>query len=153
RELLRHLEDDVDRSVEHQAMFALLRAKPTSLLLEALRNAGKPALRRRALMILDQLPGSPLVAADVLPLLDSSDLELARIAATVASKHKDWMPDVSEHFSSKLKNSHASSDLLLLLDVAVKPWLSEPSVRQLASCLAESGDTACQRTAWLLLAA
>jgi putative heme-binding domain-containing protein len=41
----------------------------------------------------------------------------------------------------------------LLLEAAVKPWLAEPCVRELASCLAESAEAARQRTAWRLFTA
>ena len=153
RALLRRLEGDLDHSVEHQIMFALLRANQASPLLEALSNARKPALRRRALVVLDQLPDKPLAAADVLPLLDSRDPPLAGTAASVASKHKDWMPAVIGHFSSRLKEASLSPDSLSQLEAAVKPWLAEPSVRELVSCMAESADAARQGTVWRILAA
>jgi hypothetical protein len=131
--LLRRLEGDMDRSVEHQMMFALMRANPAAALVDALRHSRKPALQRRALAILDQVPGTPLTAVDVLPLLDSHDSALAAAAGGVASKHRDWMPDITGHFSSKLKGTGLSPGWLSLLETAVKPWLAEPSVRELAS--------------------
>jgi putative heme-binding domain-containing protein len=152
RSLLQRLEGDVDRSVEHQLMFALLHARQAAPLLEALRNSQKPALRRRALVMLDQLPGTTLAANDVLPLLDSPDLPLAKTAASVASKHRDWMSAVAGYYSTRLKESHSSPDSLALLEAAMKPWLGESSVRDVASCLAESADAERQRTAWRILA-
>jgi hypothetical protein len=71
------LEGEVDRSIEHQAMFALVHAGQTAPLVEALRHSHKPALQRRALVMLDQLPKSPLSVTDVLPLIGSRDAALA----------------------------------------------------------------------------
>src|SRR5262249_40441929 len=116
------------------------------------RSSRKSELRRRVLSILDQLPDTPLEVKDVLPLLDSPDPALASAAAAVASRHRDWISAVTASFSSRLKESNISGDSLQLLEAAVKPWLAEPSVRDLASCLAESSDAERQQTAWRLLA-
>src|SRR5207237_9830556 len=43
-------------------------------------------------------------------------------------------------------------DSLALFEAAVKPWLTEPSVAELASILAESTDVERQRSAWRILA-
>src|SRR6185295_6826951 len=75
--LLRRLDGDVDPSVEHQAMYALIHAGQAAALFTALGSIHKPALQRRALAILDQMPSSELSAASVLPLLDASDAALA----------------------------------------------------------------------------
>ena len=150
--LLKRLEGDVDPSVEHQAMFALLHAGQAAPLVEALRNSHNPALQRRALGMLDQLPHSPLSVMDVLPLLESHDSALARTAAAVAGKHQDWMAAVTAYFSAELKQGKVSSASLTLLEAAVKPWLAETSVVELVSVLAESSDAACRRSAWRILA-
>ena len=150
--LLRRLEQDLDRCVEHQVMFALQRGGQTALLVEALHRSTKPILSRRLLALLDQAPSSPLKAADLLALLDSPDAALARSAAVIASRHKDWMPAIADHFSARLKNPQFSSDALGLLETAVKPWLGEFSVRALVTSLAESSDAERQRTAWRLFA-
>jgi putative membrane-bound dehydrogenase-like protein len=153
RALLRRLEQDLDRCVEHQVMFALQRAGQTAPLVEALHRSQKPILSRRLLAILDQPPNSSLAAADLLPLLDSPDATLARAAAVVASRHKDWMPTVAGHFSTALTSAKLPADSLGLLETAVKPWLGEPAVRELVSTLVESTEAERQRTAWRLLAA
>jgi putative membrane-bound dehydrogenase-like protein len=151
--LLRQLEGDIDESVEHQVMFTLVRSAGTKQLVEALRNSIKPALQRRVFAILDQLPESPLSVADALPLLDSQDAALAHTTAIVAAKHRDWAPAVVEHFSAGIKHGSLSSDSLSLLEIAVKPWLAEPSARELVSVLAESAMGSYQRAAWRILAA
>jgi putative heme-binding domain-containing protein len=133
-------------------MFALLRAAETAPLIEALRHSTKPALQRRVLAILDQLPKSPLSAADALPLLESRDPALALTAATVTAKHRDWIPAMTARFCVGMKQGSLSSNSLALLEVAVKPWFDEPSVRELVPVLAESADGSYQRAAWRILA-
>ncbi len=151
--LLHRLESDIDRSVEHQIMFALLHADEPAPLLTALHNARNPALQRRVLAILDQLPDTTLTVLDVLPLLDSDDAAVASTAAVVVSKHKDWMPALIANFSLKLKRGSLSPDSLTLLETAVKPWPAEASVRDLIAALVDSSDPEGQRTAWRILAA
>ncbi len=150
--LLRRLEADVDRSVEHQVMFALLRAGQAAPLLEALRNGHQPTRQRRVLVLLDQLPESPLSVTEVLPLLDSRDSALARTAAAVAAKHPEWMTAVAGSFSAALKQGKAAPDLLALMESAMKSWLTNTSVRELVSTLAGSTDAGYQRSAWRMIA-
>ena len=151
--LLRRLEGDVDRAVEHQAMFALIRANQPAPLREALRASSQPALQRRALVILDQLPDSPLAAADVLPLLDAKDDALAHKAASVAAGRQDWVAATSEHFAKWLASGQDSAERLAVLEEAVKLSLGEGAARDLVTTLVESPDHARQRTAWSLIAA
>ncbi|HEY2951318.1 MAG TPA: hypothetical protein VGK40_01980, partial [Verrucomicrobiae bacterium] len=70
----------------------------------------------------------------------------------VAAKHRDWMPAVTERFSAELKQGSLSSNSLALLEIAVKPWFAETSVRDLVSVLAESAGSSQQRTAWRIIA-
>src|SRR5262249_37226969 len=145
RVLLQRLGADIDGSVEHQLMFALIRANQAAPLTEAMRDARRPMLQRRALAVLDQLPHSALCGADVLPLLDSPDSALAEAAATVAAKHKDWMPALTARFAAKLNSGGLSADELRLLETAIKPCLSERCVRELVAPLAENSDPECQQ--------
>ena len=151
--LLRRLDGDVDRAVEHQTMYALIRANQPAPLREALHANNQPALQRRALVILDQLPDSPLAATDVLPLLDAKDDALAQKAAAVAAGHQDWAGATAEHFAQWLSNGPDSAERLSVLELAIQPWLGEKAARDLVTTLIESPDHARQRTAWSLIAA
>ena len=150
--LLERLEGDMDPAVEHQVMFALLHAKQPRRLLDVLRTARHPALRRRALVIASQCPDAPLAAADVLPLFVAPDPAVASTAAKVISQHRDWMPALTARFSSSLEQDDFSPAALSLLETTVKPWLAEGSVRELVSSLAGSAEAARQRAAWRMLA-
>lgn len=150
--LLERLEGKVDEAVEHQVMFALLRADDTAPLVEALRNPAKPDLQRRMLSVLDQSLKTPLTVADVLPLLHSRDAALASAAAAVAAKHRNWMTALTAGLSADLKQRNLSSNSLALLEIAVKRWFAEPCVRDLVSALAGSAIDSQQRAAWRILA-
>ena len=151
--LLQRLAGAVDRAVEHQAMDALIRANQPAPLLAALRASGQPALQRRVLVMLDQLPNAPLAAADVLPVLEAKDDALARQAADLVARHQDWVPAAAAHFARWIEDDGGSFAQLGLLERAVQPWLSESSVRGVVTSLIESSAAAKQRTAWRLIAA
>ena len=151
--LLRLLEGEVDRSVEHQAMDALLRADRPEPLLDALRGKAAPPLQRRVLRLLDQMPKSPLAANDVLPLLDATDPALARSAAEVLAKRRDWISPAVAHFAGWLEKGSGPPASLFLIETATKPWLTEPAVREMVSSLLKSSDLEQRRTAWRLIAA
>ena len=110
-------------------MDALRRAGEPEPLLEALSAGWKPALQRRALAILDQMPDSPLSASQVVPLLGESDDALARKAAEVISRRRDWVPAAAAASPKCRKIDPASRSPCS--STAMKPWLAEPSVRDL----------------------
>ncbi len=151
--LLERLAGEVDRAVEHQAMDALIRANQPAPLLAALRASRSPAQQRRALVILDQLPNSPLAAAEVLPALDAPDAAVAEQAATLIARHHDWVPAAAAYFARWLAEDAGPPAQLRLLEKAVQPWLGESAVRGLVTSLIESSDAQRQRTAWRLIAA
>ena len=153
--LLKRLEGDVhdvDRSVEHQVMHALLRANQPAPLLAALRNGQKPALQRRTLTLLNQFPSSPLAAEDVLPLLDAKDITLAETAARIVTAHRDWISATAAHLAAWLKEGAIPPNQLALLETIAKPWLKEAPVKSLVTSLLTSSDVAQRRTAWRTLA-
>ena len=150
--LLRRLDGEVDRAVEHQAMAALFQASSPEPLLTAIHQ-GSPALQRRALVVLDQFPKSPLTANDVLPLLDLPDAELARAAVAVLGRHLSWSIVAAAHFDRWLTQPATAPEKLALLEQIVPPALSEPAMRDLVTQLIGSSDPARQRTAWRILGA
>lgn len=149
--LLARLAGELDRAVEHQILFALVRPAHTEALTKTLASAPSPAQQRRVLGLLDQLPNATLRATDVLPLLDSSDVALANTAAVVLSHHRDWMPAVTASFSRQLQGGTLAEDRLARLESALAPWGAEATVQNFIATLAESPDAARQRIAWRLL--
>ena len=151
--LLHLLEGDVERAVEHQAMDALLRNAQLAPMVAGLDAASKPALLRRALIVLDQMDDSPIVVDDVLRLLDAPDAALASAASDVLARRKEWTAQIAAHFSSWLKSGSASPARLALIEQTSKPRLSEPAMQEVLTALLASTDVESRRAAWRLLAA
>ena len=151
--LLRLLEGDAERSVEHQAMDALLRNARPAPLVEAMRAAAKPALQRRALILLDQMDSSPLAVEDVLKLLDAPDAALARTASDVLSRRKEWTAQTAAHFVAWQKSGNVPGARLALIEQTAKPRLSEPAMKEVLAALLESKEPEPRRAGWRLLGA
>lgn len=146
--LLARLGGPLDPAVEHQAMFALLKSAPEPLLAALRESSQHPTLQRRALTVLDQMPGSPhLTAALVLPLLDSPDPDLARKASQIASRHDDW--DVAAHFAEWLKAPRISLAHLATIELIAPTRLKQPAMAEVVTRL----TTAAPTTAWKIIAA
>jgi putative heme-binding domain-containing protein len=82
-----------DRFVEHAIIFALIRIGDRDGLLAALRDPS-PAVRRAALIALDQMEGGNLSAEMVTPLLDPGDAALQQAALRVVTSHPGWSAEI-----------------------------------------------------------
>jgi putative membrane-bound dehydrogenase-like protein len=145
--LLNRISGAVDRSVEHQAMFALLTAGEPRTIAAAFRDDAKPALKQRVLTILDQR--HELTADRVLPLLESVDAGLARKAAEIVRRHPDW--PVAGRLSDWLRAKSISADRLALVELLLTPRL--PTMSDVVALLLERTEPEVQRAAWRILAA
>lgn len=153
--LLHHISGEVDRSVEHQAMFALLTAGEPQTIAAALHDDAKPAadkganppLRQRVLTLLDQR--HELTADRLLPLLDSAAPALARKAAEIVLRHDDWQ--VSARLADWLRAKSVPADRLALIELIATPRLATMS--DVVALLLERAEPEAQRVAWRVLAA
>ena len=145
--LLHRIAGEVDRSVEHQVMFALISAGEPKTISAAFRDYQTPALKHRALTMLDQR--HELAADRVLPLLDSPDAALARKAAEIVLQHDDW--PVTAHLADWLRAKSVSADRLALIELLATPRLSTMS--DVIALLLERTEPEAQRVAWRALAA
>ena len=150
--LIHLLEVEVERPLEHQAMYALLHAGQGEAMKAALHDATKPALQRRALILLDQMDASPLIAADVLPLLDAKNPALAETAADVLARRKEWGVQTAEHLAAWIRDDALSSTRLALTERIAKPRTAEPAMRQIITALLEHRNANARRTALGLIA-
>lgn len=150
--LLHLLEDEVERPLEHQAMFALLRAGHGDASKVALHDATKPALQRRALILLDQMDASPLAPADVLPLLDAKNPPLADAAADILARRKDWTAQAAAHLAAWIHETALSAERLALTERIAKPRVAESAFQQIITALLESTNANARETALSLLA-
>jgi putative membrane-bound dehydrogenase-like protein len=92
--LLGALKSAPDRFLEHAILFALIRVADAEALKAAL-NDESPAVRRGALIALDQVPGELLSAEQVLPLLDPSNPALLQEAFRVVARKPAWSQSIS----------------------------------------------------------
>lgn len=97
-----------DRTLEHALIYAMIRIDHRDLVLAGLTDSS-PAVRRAALIALDQMESGNLTRELVTPLLDTDDPELQKEALTIIGEHEGW----------------AGETLTLL-----KTWLSEESLSQ-----------------------
>ena len=153
--LLHRITGEVDRSVEHQAMFALLTAGEPQTIAVTLRDRDdvKPALKQRVLTLLDQR--HELTAARVMKLLDTADsadpadAALVRKAAEIVLRHDDW--PITVNFTNWLRANTISTERLALIELlATRRLAAMPEVIPL---LLEGDLPLRQRIVWRILAA
>jgi putative membrane-bound dehydrogenase-like protein len=82
-----------DRFLEHAIIFALIRIADREGLLPALKDAS-PAVRRAALIALDQMDSGNLTAELVTPLLDPVDAALQQAALRVVTSRPGWSGEI-----------------------------------------------------------
>ncbi|MEX2261896.1 MAG: PVC-type heme-binding CxxCH protein [Bryobacteraceae bacterium] len=96
--------DPEDRFVEHAIIDALIRLRTPGPATAALRHPSA-SIRKAALIVLDQMDGTPLDKTQVAPLLRDADAELRRTALWVFSHHPDWSGEVVQFLRSRLEAS------------------------------------------------
>ena len=100
--LLQRLGDDVlypdaqptDRATEHAILFAVIRIAARDAVLPLLSDT-HPAVRRGALIALDQMDGGDLERDSVIGLLNTTDAELKAATLDVISRRSGWAAETS----------------------------------------------------------
>jgi len=87
--LLAGLRNSVDRHVEHALIYALIEIDNREATLAGLKD-DSPAVRRGALIALDQMDSGNLTQEIVGSLLDTEDEQLQAAALEVISRHEGW---------------------------------------------------------------
>lgn len=142
--------DDVDRSLEHALIAALIRGGDDHELRTGLAAAA-PAIRRAALMALDQRdqfdltnPGddwakTPRVAADdVLAVLDSDVADLQQTALEILARRSDWARDAHGRLAGWLTEANLPPARQAVLRGFISAQLYESSVQEtLAAVLSD----------------
>ncbi len=150
--LLHRIVGEVDRSVEHQAMFALLTAGDPQTIAAALLDDAKPALQRRVLTILDQMPAASSNCKRVLALLDANDAALAQKAADIVAHYEAWTSESATHLAGWLAQPSIPQAKLAMLETIVTPRMDTPAMEQVVATLLNRPDVESQRTSWRILA-
>ncbi|MDB5318714.1 MAG: putative rane-bound dehydrogenase [Phycisphaerales bacterium] len=95
------LERPVDRALEHSLIYAMIEigdAKGTGAGLAS----GSPAVRRAALVALDQMEAGGLKAEAVVADLSAADARLREAAAWIAGRHPEWGDALAETLGRRL---------------------------------------------------
>jgi putative heme-binding domain-containing protein len=91
-----------DRFLEHAIIYSLIQLKPAAALLSGLSNPSS-AVRKAALIALDQMDSSPLEQKHVLAFLGDSDPTLRRAGLWVASRRPAWSGGLAQSIEARLR--------------------------------------------------
>jgi putative heme-binding domain-containing protein len=83
----------VDRFLEHAIIYALIRINDAKSLQTGLADPN-PNVRRAGLIAMDQMTDRRLAREQVLPLLDTDDVDLQEAALAVIGREESWSADV-----------------------------------------------------------
>ena len=151
--LLRRIAGEVDRSVEHQIMFALISAGDPKTITAALRDDAKPALKQRVLTLLDQrhelTAERAMKLLDVADSADPADAALVRKAAKIVLRHDDW--PITVDLTVWLRAKIISLDRLALIELLATHRLA--AMPEVIPLLLEGDLPLQQRIVWRILAA
>ena len=107
--LLIAAEDMKDRFVEHAVIYSLIALNKPALVEEGLAHAS-PDVQKSVLIALDQMPGSTLTAAQLVPFLYVKDQALKKAALWVASHHPEWSADLSRFIQERFHSGPLSEE-------------------------------------------
>ncbi|HEY1109217.1 MAG TPA: PVC-type heme-binding CxxCH protein, partial [Opitutaceae bacterium] len=124
-----------DRVLEHALIYALVEIGQPAALLSQFSATTPPRVARIALVALDQMAGSPLAPAHVLPFLTSAEPQLRQTAGWIVGHRPSWGGALAEHYRAQLaKDSSDSADLQLQLSQLA----SAPEIQNLLAETARS---------------
>ncbi|MCF2491602.1 PVC-type heme-binding CxxCH protein [Dyadobacter sp. CY347] len=97
-----------DAFVRHAVIYALITLNRPEEVKKGL-SSPSPRIREAALVALDQMPGKPLKAGQVIPLLSDKSPGLQHTALWVTSHHPEWSNDIRAFLSARLKKGVLTS--------------------------------------------
>ena len=121
-----------DRMFEHSIIHSLITLQKPQPLHAALRHTS-PAVRKAALIALDQMDGAPLLREQIQPFLASSEKELRSAALWVVSHHPDWAAMVATHLSSRLRDRRLSEDESDSVRETLTAFLGDAEIQKLVT--------------------
>ncbi|CAG5008176.1 hypothetical protein DYBT9275_04210 [Dyadobacter sp. CECT 9275] len=122
-----------DPFVRHAVIYALIMLNRPEQLQKGLVDPS-PKVQEAVMIALDQMPGKPLRAAQVIPLLSAKNAGLQHTALWVASHHPEWSKDIRIFLARRLKKGALTDgekdsfrDILVALrtDPAIQEFISE----------------------------
>jgi putative membrane-bound dehydrogenase-like protein len=123
-----------DRMTEHSIIYSLITLKAATPVQSALHDSS-PAVRKAALIALDQMDGAPLRSDSIRPFLAAAEKELRSAALWVVSHHPDWAGAVSNHISARLRDPRLPDDEMDSVRDALTAFLGDPQIQKLIADL------------------
>lgn len=123
-----------DRVTEHSIIYSLITLGQAQPLQQALHRKS-PAVRKAALIALDQMDGAPLRREQIQPFLAAPEKELRRAALWVVSHHADWAGVVASHLNARLRDPHLHEGELESVRDALTAFLGDGQIQKLISDL------------------
>ena len=128
--ILKALEKPVDRFEEHALIFALIEINARDATLKGLGHEN-PAVRRSALVALDQMAAGNLTRELVAPLLATDDPALLRSIIEILGKYPDWADEMTGTLAAWVALEDPSTEQLAMTRGAVESLLGRPPVQRL----------------------
>ena len=147
--LIRASADADDRFVEHAVIYSLITLGDPNPLVAALDDPS-PAVRRAALIALDQMDRSPLRREHLAPFLASADPLLWNAGIWVASHHPDWSDAVVDFLARRVDTADLpAAETASVRDLMVT-FCTDPQLQALVANRLDSGRTSAERKILLL---
>lgn len=119
-----------DRTLEHALIYALIRIDQRDLILAGLSDSS-PAVRRAALIALDQMNSGNLTRELVTPLLDTDDPALQKEALTIIGEHAGWAGETLSLLKTWLSENTLSEERAAVLRGFLIAQAADPEVQAL----------------------
>jgi putative membrane-bound dehydrogenase-like protein len=130
-----------DRFVQHALRYSLIILNRSEKVMAGLKHES-PRVRESALIVLDQMEGSPLNATQLTPFLDAPNESLKQTALWVASHHPEWSAGMIGYLQKKLNNSDLSGDEQELLGQVLIGYCGDVEMQDFMARQLNSGNDA-----------
>jgi putative membrane-bound dehydrogenase-like protein len=118
-----------DRFVEHSVIYSLIQLKDGAAMSKLLSDSS-PKVRKAVLIALDQMDGSPLKDAQVLPFISDSDAELRRTGLWVVSRHKEWSAKLTEALDLRLRSPQFNESESEMIGEAMAAYCGDANMKK-----------------------
>jgi len=138
-----------DRTLEHALIYALIRIDQRDLVLAGLDDSS-PAVRRAALIALDQMNSGKLTRELVTPLLDTDDPALQKETLSIISEHEGWAGETLILLKTWLSEAELSPERAAVLRGFLVAQSADPEVQSLIAQSLTAAETSQPAKAILL---
>jgi putative membrane-bound dehydrogenase-like protein len=128
--ILKALQKPIDRFEEHALIYALIEINHRDATLKGLDDKSS-AVRRAALIALDQMTAGNLTRELVAPLVATDDPALLRAIIDILGQHPDWADEMTGTLSEWVAQQDPSAEQLAMAKGAVESLLARPGVQRL----------------------